>query len=126
MELPFLNAYLQSVGAPSFQRGTNFAAAGCTILPAKPTSVSPFSFGLQIAQFLQFKSEVLQLLDGSRYFSCVSKAPLMTALSVINCKYVYTISEHGHFNLLDSMIKANNLQSIVSNMRNLNPVICQQ
>ncbi|KAF3336941.1 GDSL esterase/lipase [Carex littledalei] len=65
MDFPFLNAYLQSVGAPSFHTGTNFAAAGCSILPANPTSVSPFSFGIQIAQFLQFKSQVLQLLDDS-------------------------------------------------------------
>ncbi|KAJ4804893.1 GDSL esterase/lipase [Rhynchospora pubera] len=69
MDLPFSNSYLQSVGAPSFQTGTNFAAAGCSILPANPTSVSPFSFGIQIAQFLQFKSQVLQLLGGSAFYS---------------------------------------------------------
>lgn len=74
MDLPFLNAYLQSVGGPSFHTGTNFAAAGCSILPANPTSVSPFSFGIQIAQFLQFKSDVLQLLAGSMFFSCIYQA----------------------------------------------------
>ncbi|PIA56898.1 hypothetical protein AQUCO_00700922v1 [Aquilegia coerulea] len=56
MDLPFLNAYLESVGTASFQKGCNFAAAGSTILPATASSVSPFSFGVQVAQFLQFKA----------------------------------------------------------------------
>lgn len=61
MDMPFLNAYLDSVGAPSFQKGCNFAAAGSTILPATKYSVSPFSFGIQVAQFFRFKNQVLQL-----------------------------------------------------------------
>ncbi|OAY70579.1 GDSL esterase/lipase [Ananas comosus] len=68
MDMPFLNAYLDSVGAPSFRKGSNFAVAGSTILPATASSVSPFGFGLQIAQFLRFKDRVLELLaKGNRY-----------------------------------------------------------
>ncbi len=62
MDLPFLNAYLDSIGAPNFRKGCNFAAAGSTIRPATPTSVSPFSFGVQVSQFLRFKARVLDLL----------------------------------------------------------------
>ncbi|KAK9084035.1 hypothetical protein Scep_030506 [Stephania cephalantha] len=62
MDLPFLNAYLESIGAPSFRTGCNFAAAGSAILPATATSVSPFSFGIQVSQFLRFKARVLELL----------------------------------------------------------------
>lgn len=62
MELPFLNAYLDSVGLPSFKKGCNFAAAGSTILPATATSICPFSFGIQVNQFLRFKARVLELL----------------------------------------------------------------
>nr|XP_023913241.1 GDSL esterase/lipase At1g54790-like isoform X2 [Quercus suber] len=62
MDLPFLNAYLDSIGLPNFRKGCNFAAAGSTIRPATPTSVSPFSFGVQVAQFLRFKARVLELL----------------------------------------------------------------
>ncbi|KAK9146767.1 hypothetical protein Sjap_006670 [Stephania japonica] len=62
MDLPFLNAYLESIGTPSFRTGCNFAAAGSTILPATATSVSPFSFGIQVSQFLRFKARVLELL----------------------------------------------------------------
>ncbi|XXG59371.1 hypothetical protein AAC387_Pa04g1471 [Persea americana] len=64
MDLPFLNAYLESVGVPNFRGGCNFASAGCTILPATASSVSPFSFGIQVAQFFRFKARVLELLGG--------------------------------------------------------------
>ncbi|KAG1371046.1 GDSL esterase/lipase [Cocos nucifera] len=68
MDIPFLNAYLDSVGAPSFQKGCNFAAAGSAILPATASSVSPFSFGIQVAQFFRFKNRVLELLaEGNKY-----------------------------------------------------------
>ncbi|KAM7508435.1 hypothetical protein LguiA_018888 [Lonicera macranthoides] len=61
MDLPFLNAYLEAIGAPSFRQGCNFAAAGSTVLPATASSVSPFSFGIQVAQFFRFKARVLDL-----------------------------------------------------------------
>ncbi|XP_018478647.1 GDSL esterase/lipase At1g54790 isoform X2 [Raphanus sativus] len=69
MDMPFLNPYLDSLGLPNFKKGCNFAAAGSTILPANPTSVSPFSFDLQISQFIRFKSRALELLakTGKRY-----------------------------------------------------------
>ncbi|KAJ4779394.1 GDSL esterase/lipase [Rhynchospora pubera] len=90
MDLPFSNSYLQSVGAPSFQTGTNFAAAGCSILPANPTSVSPFSFGIQIAQFLQFKSQVLQLLGGSTKY----RKYIPNADSFSNGLYMFDIGQN--------------------------------
>ncbi|XP_024926074.3 GDSL esterase/lipase At1g54790 isoform X1 [Ziziphus jujuba] len=62
MGLPFLNPYLDSVGMPNFQKGCNFAAAGSTIMPVTPTAFCPFSFGIQVDQFLRFKSRVLELL----------------------------------------------------------------
>jgi len=62
MDLPFLNAYLDSIGIPNFRRGCNFATAASTILPATATSLSPFSFGVQVSQFLRFKARVLELL----------------------------------------------------------------
>ncbi|XP_021671181.2 GDSL esterase/lipase At1g54790 isoform X2 [Hevea brasiliensis] len=62
MDLPFLNAYLESVGLPNFRKGCNFAAAGSKILPATAGSVSPFSLGIQVNQFFRFKARVLELL----------------------------------------------------------------
>ncbi|KAL6953267.1 acetylajmaline esterase [Sarracenia purpurea var. burkii] len=64
--LPFLNPYLDSLGLPSFRKGCNFATAGSTILPATAWAVSPFSFGIQVAQFLRFKARVLDLLARSK------------------------------------------------------------
>ncbi|KAF9681625.1 hypothetical protein SADUNF_Sadunf05G0021300 [Salix dunnii] len=69
MELPFLNAYLESVGVPNFRKGCNFAAAGSTILPATATSVCPFSFGIQVNQFLRFKARALELLAKGKKFN---------------------------------------------------------
>ncbi|KAJ8898698.1 hypothetical protein K2173_004732 [Erythroxylum novogranatense] len=66
LDLPFLNPYLDSVGAPSFQKGCNFATGGSTILPASAAAVSPFSFGIQVAQFARFKARVLELITKDR------------------------------------------------------------
>ena len=71
MDLPFLNAYLEAIGAPSFRKGCNFAAAGSTVLPATASSVSPFSFGIQVAQFFRFKARVLDLHARSKHFDFI-------------------------------------------------------
>lgn len=63
VHLPFLKPYLDSVGAPSFETGCNFAAGGSTILPANAASASPFSFATQVSQLLRFRARVLELLD---------------------------------------------------------------
>ncbi|KAK4841414.1 hypothetical protein QYF36_003996 [Acer negundo] len=62
MDRPFLNPYLDSIGAPSFHKGCNFATGGSTILPAHAASTCPFSFNIQVAQFIRFKARVLELL----------------------------------------------------------------
>ncbi|XP_058216456.1 GDSL esterase/lipase At1g54790 [Rhododendron vialii] len=66
MDMPFLNPYLDSIGLPSFRKGCNFAAAGSTILPPTGSSAFPFSFGIQVAQFLRFKARVLELLKNKK------------------------------------------------------------
>ncbi|KAF3632785.1 GDSL esterase/lipase [Capsicum chacoense] len=68
MDLPFLNSYLDSLAAPSFRRGANFAAAGSTILPATASSVSPFSFGIQVSQFFRFKNRVSEIQAKTRKY----------------------------------------------------------
>ncbi|XAR61240.1 Alpha-L-fucosidase [Bertholletia excelsa] len=62
MGKPFLSPYLDSVGAPSFQTGINFATGGTTLLPARANSFSPFSLDIQVKQFIRFKARVLELL----------------------------------------------------------------
>ncbi|CAN1271469.1 GDSL esterase/lipase At1g54790 [Linum perenne] len=67
VKLPFLRSYLDSVGAPNFKRGANFATGGSTIV-VNANAISPFTFGVQVAQFVKFKARVLELLaTGSCY-----------------------------------------------------------
>jgi hypothetical protein len=80
MDLPFLNPYLDSVGAPNLQKGCNFATGGSTILPANAASTSPFSLGIQVAQFLKFKARVLEFLDKGITF----KSPLISKDTTCN------------------------------------------
>ncbi|XP_047310695.1 GDSL esterase/lipase At1g54790 [Impatiens glandulifera] len=68
MNLPFLNPYLEAIGAPVFKKGCNFAVAGSTIMPATANSVSPFSFKVQVAQFLRFKDRVNDIQTKSKKF----------------------------------------------------------
>ncbi|CAN1132153.1 GDSL esterase/lipase At1g54790 [Linum perenne] len=50
------------LSAPSFKRGTNFATGGSTIVANAANTFSPFTFGVQVAQFVRFKARVLELL----------------------------------------------------------------
>ncbi|WVZ11668.1 hypothetical protein V8G54_016198 [Vigna mungo] len=46
MDLPFLNACLDSLGLPNFRKGCNFATAAATILPLHLPS-APFPLGFR-------------------------------------------------------------------------------
>ncbi|GAB4846752.1 hypothetical protein Ancab_025760 [Ancistrocladus abbreviatus] len=52
LRLPYLSAYLDSINA-NFRHGANFATGGSSI---RPGGYSPFHLGIQISQFIQFKS----------------------------------------------------------------------
>lgn len=71
LKFPALHPYLDSVGGPDFKRGCNFAMADSTILPNNTTSnpniVSPLTFGVQVDQFIHFRSRVLQLLRNGKF-----------------------------------------------------------
>ncbi|KAH7681650.1 GDSL lipase/esterase protein [Dioscorea alata] len=64
--LPYLNAYLDSVGT-NFSHGTNFATAGSTIRRQNTTlfqgGFSPFSLDVQSWQFSQFKARSRKAYD---------------------------------------------------------------
>ncbi|GAA0140134.1 hypothetical protein Leryth_001516 [Lithospermum erythrorhizon] len=68
MDLPFLNPYMDAIGAPIFRKGCNFAVAGSTVLPATATSISPFAFGLQVAQFFRFRDRITDIRKKSRKY----------------------------------------------------------
>ncbi|XP_033146970.1 GDSL esterase/lipase At3g05180 isoform X1 [Brassica rapa] len=64
---PYLRPYLDSVSTQSYLRGCNFAAGGSTIQKANAASFSPFSFAVQVSQFVTFKFKVLQLIQQGNY-----------------------------------------------------------
>ncbi|KAL0540820.1 hypothetical protein IC582_020835 [Cucumis melo] len=59
LKFPYLNAYLDSVGT-NFRHGANFATGGSSI---RPGGYSPFHLGLQVSQFIQFKSRTTYLYN---------------------------------------------------------------
>ncbi|WOH16593.1 hypothetical protein DCAR_0936151 [Daucus carota subsp. sativus] len=62
--LPYLSAYLDSIGA-NFRHGANFAASGSSIQPADSAilkgHVNPLSLNIQLLQFEQFKERTAEL-----------------------------------------------------------------
>ncbi|XP_023521788.1 GDSL esterase/lipase At5g14450-like, partial [Cucurbita pepo subsp. pepo] len=62
LELPYLSAYLNSIGA-NFRHGANFATGGSTIRNQNESvfenGVSPFSLDIQVVQFRQFKNRTI-------------------------------------------------------------------
>ncbi|KAM5567890.1 GDSL esterase/lipase [Rosa sericea] len=78
--LPFLSAYLDSVGA-NFRHGANFATGGSTILPIDGKlfegRFSPISLDIQFSQFAQLKARVNEVLsqDKSSYVSASIPRP---------------------------------------------------
>lgn len=52
LKLPLLSPYLDSLGT-NFRHGANFATGGSSI---RPGGYSPFHLGVQISQFVRFKS----------------------------------------------------------------------
>ncbi|KAG7630102.1 GDSL lipase/esterase [Arabidopsis suecica] len=63
IDRPYLRPYLDSISRQTYRRGCNFAAAASTIQKANAASYSPFGFGVQVSQFITFKSKVLQLIQ---------------------------------------------------------------
>ncbi|GAA0157241.1 hypothetical protein LIER_14551 [Lithospermum erythrorhizon] len=68
MDLSFLNPYMDAIGVPNFRKGCNFAVAASTVLPATATSVSPFSFGVQVAQFFRFRDRITDIQSKTKKY----------------------------------------------------------
>ncbi|KAL4334283.1 hypothetical protein GQ457_07G022120 [Hibiscus cannabinus] len=61
--LPYLNAYLDSIGT-SFRHGANFAAGGSCIQPK--CGYGPFNLATQVSQFIHFKARATALYSQLR------------------------------------------------------------
>ncbi|GAV84437.1 Lipase_GDSL domain-containing protein [Cephalotus follicularis] len=78
VRLPYLSAYLNSLGA-NFGHGANFATGGSTIRRQNETifeyGISPFALDMQIIQFDQFKARTADLYKQAKSPSERSKLP---------------------------------------------------
>ncbi|XP_028963578.1 GDSL esterase/lipase At3g27950 isoform X2 [Malus domestica] len=57
LQIPYLSPYLDSLGT-NFLHGANFATGGSSV---RPGGYSPFHLGIQISQFIRFKSHSIAL-----------------------------------------------------------------
>ncbi|XVE67832.1 hypothetical protein DITRI_Ditri09bG0020300 [Diplodiscus trichospermus] len=78
VKLPYLHAYLNSLGA-NFRHGANFATGGSTIRRQNETifeyGISPFSLDMQIVQFQQFKARTVEMYNQAKDPSEKDKLP---------------------------------------------------
>lgn len=78
LKLPYLHAYLNSLGA-NFRHGANFANGGSTIRRPNETiyeyGISPFGLDMQIIQFEQFKARATEIYNQAKDPSEKDKLP---------------------------------------------------
>ncbi|XP_059640426.1 GDSL esterase/lipase At5g14450-like [Cornus florida] len=78
MKLPYLSAYLNSIGT-NFRHGANFATGGATIRRQNESwflnGASPFSLDIQTEQFHQFKERTTDLYNQAKKRSKRSNLP---------------------------------------------------
>ncbi|MBA0733249.1 hypothetical protein Gogos_017284, partial [Gossypium gossypioides] len=79
LKLPYLHAYLNSLGA-NFRHGANFATGGSTIRRPNETiyeyGISPFGLDMQIIQFEQFKARATEMYNQAKDPSEKDKLPI--------------------------------------------------
>ncbi|XP_062106845.1 GDSL esterase/lipase At3g27950 [Humulus lupulus] len=86
LRLPYLSPYMDSLGT-NFRHGANFATGGSSI---RKGGYSPFHLGVQIAQFMRFKS----LSDRLTSNSSVSKGRLPRAEDFSKALYTFDIGQN--------------------------------
>ncbi|CAM8976152.1 unnamed protein product [Rhodiola kirilowii] len=105
--LPYLSAYLNSVGA-NYHHGANFATGSSTIMMPNETFFkggrSPFNLQIQIAQFIQFKTKALDPDTGNS-----SRMPKPETFQ----KGIYTI-DIGQNDIADVLYKLRRDEAIAS------------
>ncbi|XP_049384253.1 GDSL esterase/lipase At5g14450 [Solanum stenotomum] len=103
MRLPYLSAYLDSIGS-NFRHGANFATGGSTIRRQNETifqsGISPFSLDVQIVHFHRFQSRPEELYRQEK-----NKLPRLREFS----KSLYTI-DIGQTDLAVGFLQMSNIQ----------------
>ncbi|KAE8730182.1 GDSL esterase/lipase [Hibiscus syriacus] len=111
--LPYLSAYLNSVGT-NFRHGANFATGGSTIQPADARmfkmGYSPISLDIQLAQFEQFKERVNELYKEGVDPNIKSKLPRPEDFS--QALYIFDIGQNDLDGAFKSMTEKQVIESI--------------
>ncbi|XP_022641656.1 GDSL esterase/lipase At3g27950-like [Vigna radiata var. radiata] len=113
LKMPYLSAYLDSIGS-NFSYGANFAAGGSSI---QKTGFSPINFGLQISQFIQFKSRTMALYNETSHtrVDASFKSRLPKSINFSNALYIIDIGQNDlSFGFMSSDIKS--LRSTIPNI----------
>ncbi|EEF32344.1 GDSL esterase/lipase At5g14450 [Ricinus communis] len=111
--LPYLNAYLDSIGT-NFRHGANFATGGSTIQPVDSRifegGFSPISLDIQLLQFEQFKERTLELYNQGRSSYVVNSLPRPEDFS--KALYTLDIGQNDLHSGFGSMTEKQVLESI--------------
>lgn len=83
LQLPYLSPYLDSLGT-NFRHGANFATGGSSI---RPGGYSPFHLGIQLSQFIRFKSHSIALYKQQSPY-CQSLTLIHTCNTMCPSSYV--------------------------------------
>ncbi|QCD94968.1 zeta-carotene desaturase [Vigna unguiculata] len=103
LKMPYLSAYLDSIGS-NFSYGANFAAGGSSI---QKTGFSPITFGLQISQFIQFKSRTMALYNQTSQSNAPFKNRLPKSINFSNALYTIDIGQNDlSYGFMSSDIKS--------------------
>ncbi|KAK9276931.1 hypothetical protein L1049_006469 [Liquidambar formosana] len=117
--LPFLSAYLDSIGRPTFQHGANFAASGSTIqrVDAKllEGGFNPISLDIQLLQFEQLKARTTELYDQAKSSEMKGSLPRPTDFS--NALYTLDSGQNDLHAALQSMTEEQ-VQASIPNIIN--------
>ncbi|CAJ1946850.1 unnamed protein product [Sphenostylis stenocarpa] len=92
LRMPYLSSYLDSIDS-NYNYGANFAAGGSSI---RQTGFSPIHFGLQISQFIQFKSRTMALYNQTSHtgVDVPVKSRLPKSMDFSNALYTIDIGQN--------------------------------
>ncbi|RDY06438.1 GDSL esterase/lipase, partial [Mucuna pruriens] len=92
LKVPYLSAYLDSIGS-NYNYGANFAAGGSSI---RQIGFSAIFFGLQISQFIHFKSRTIALYNQSSHNRADAplKSRLPKSMDFSNALYTIDIGQN--------------------------------
>lgn len=92
LKLPYLSAYLNSIGS-DYRHGANFATGGSTIQMPNETiyehSISPFYLGMQVSHYEQFKDRTCEIYNQGEFQFPTVKIEQFICLVCSKCTCIF-------------------------------------